>query len=190
LVFQDRVSLYSPGCPGTHFVDQAGPKLRNLPASASQVLGLKARTATPGHLSHVSVCMSAYLETRGSDPLELKYSFVFLRCVLCVPWLHGSPRRPVSTLNHWVRSPGTRIQLSLTDVASGRSTKLQQMARQSWAYWQHILDKIDYFKNHQLKPKDRKLKGGQAVGSGSGGVGQCFTAFLILRPSCCCVYQP
>jgi hypothetical protein len=26
--FQDRVSLYSPGCPGTHFVDQAGLKLR------------------------------------------------------------------------------------------------------------------------------------------------------------------
>jgi hypothetical protein len=23
LVFRDRVSLYSPGCPGTHFVDQA-----------------------------------------------------------------------------------------------------------------------------------------------------------------------
>jgi hypothetical protein len=22
LVFQDKVSLYSPGCPGTHFVDQ------------------------------------------------------------------------------------------------------------------------------------------------------------------------
>jgi hypothetical protein len=37
--FQDRVSLYSPG---THFVDQAGLELRNLPASASQVLGLKA----------------------------------------------------------------------------------------------------------------------------------------------------
>jgi hypothetical protein len=35
LVFRDRVSLYSPGCPGTHFVDQAGLKLRNLPASAS-----------------------------------------------------------------------------------------------------------------------------------------------------------
>jgi hypothetical protein len=41
LVFQDRVSLYSPGCPGTHFVDQAGLKLRDPPASASQVLGLK-----------------------------------------------------------------------------------------------------------------------------------------------------
>jgi hypothetical protein len=28
-------SLCSPGCPGTHFVDQAGLKLRNPPASAS-----------------------------------------------------------------------------------------------------------------------------------------------------------
>ena len=25
--------LYSPGCPGTHFVDQAGIELRNPPAS-------------------------------------------------------------------------------------------------------------------------------------------------------------
>jgi hypothetical protein len=40
-VFQDRVSLYSPGCPGTHSVDQADLELRNLPASASHVLGLK-----------------------------------------------------------------------------------------------------------------------------------------------------
>jgi hypothetical protein len=39
--FGDRVSLCSSGCPGTHSVDQAGLKLRNLPASASQVLGLK-----------------------------------------------------------------------------------------------------------------------------------------------------
>jgi hypothetical protein len=42
LVFQDRVSLCSPGCPGTHSVNQAGLELRNPPASASQVLGLKA----------------------------------------------------------------------------------------------------------------------------------------------------
>ncbi|GAB1287511.1 N-alpha-acetyltransferase 15, NatA auxiliary subunit [Apodemus speciosus] len=35
------VSLYSPGCSGTHSVDQAGLELRNPPASASQVLGLK-----------------------------------------------------------------------------------------------------------------------------------------------------
>jgi hypothetical protein len=43
---RDMVSLYSPGCPGTHFVDQAGLKLRNLPAFASQVLGLKVCTTT------------------------------------------------------------------------------------------------------------------------------------------------
>jgi hypothetical protein len=42
-----RVSLYSPGCPGTHFVDQAGLKLRNPPASASRVMGLKACATTP-----------------------------------------------------------------------------------------------------------------------------------------------
>ena len=48
--FWDRVSLYSPGCPGTHFVDQAGLKLRNPLASASRVLGLKACVTTPGWL--------------------------------------------------------------------------------------------------------------------------------------------
>jgi hypothetical protein len=46
LVFRDRVSLCSPGCPGTHSIDQAGLELRNLSASASQVLGLKASTTT------------------------------------------------------------------------------------------------------------------------------------------------
>jgi hypothetical protein len=39
LLFRDRVSLCSPDCPGTHSVDQAGLELRNLPASASQMLG-------------------------------------------------------------------------------------------------------------------------------------------------------
>jgi hypothetical protein len=34
-VFRDRVSLYSPGCPRIHFVDQAGLELRNPPASAA-----------------------------------------------------------------------------------------------------------------------------------------------------------
>jgi hypothetical protein len=38
--------MYSPGYPGTHSVDQAGLELRNPPASASQVLGLKACATT------------------------------------------------------------------------------------------------------------------------------------------------
>ncbi|GAB1297317.1 Transcription factor E2F6 [Apodemus speciosus] len=41
---ESEVSLCSPGCPGTHSVDQAGLELRNPPASASQVLGLKGFT--------------------------------------------------------------------------------------------------------------------------------------------------
>ena len=49
--FRDRVSLCSPGCPETHFVDQAVLEiLRNPPASASQVLGLKACATMPGLL--------------------------------------------------------------------------------------------------------------------------------------------
>jgi hypothetical protein len=45
--FRDRVSLYSPGCLETHSVDQASLELRNPPASASQVLGLKACATMP-----------------------------------------------------------------------------------------------------------------------------------------------
>jgi hypothetical protein len=56
-VFRDRVSLRIPGCPGTHFVDQAGLELRDLPASASQVLGLKACTTTA---PLEKLCISAF----------------------------------------------------------------------------------------------------------------------------------
>jgi hypothetical protein len=48
--FSRQVFLYYPGCPGTHSVDQAGLELRNLPASASKVLGLKACATTPGYM--------------------------------------------------------------------------------------------------------------------------------------------
>ena len=44
-VFRDRVSLCNSGCPGTHFVDQAGLELRDPPISASQA-GLKVCTTT------------------------------------------------------------------------------------------------------------------------------------------------
>jgi hypothetical protein len=57
LVFRDRVSLCSPGCPGTHSVDQAGLELRNPPASASQVLGLKACATTPGNFFLISLLL-------------------------------------------------------------------------------------------------------------------------------------
>jgi hypothetical protein len=66
LVFRDRVSLCSPGCPGTHSVDQAGLKLRNPPASAPQMLGLKMCATTPGSnflfLKHPSLLVFAELD--------------------------------------------------------------------------------------------------------------------------------
>jgi hypothetical protein len=46
VLFRNRVFLCISGCPGTHSVDQAVLELRNLPASTSQMLGLKAYTTT------------------------------------------------------------------------------------------------------------------------------------------------
>lgn len=46
LVFQDKASLYSSGCPAAHFVDQGGLELRDPPVSAFQVLGLKTWATT------------------------------------------------------------------------------------------------------------------------------------------------
>jgi hypothetical protein len=65
--FRDRVSLYSPGCPGTHFVDQAGLELRNPPASASRVLGLKACATTPG-FSVWFYCIVLHMPCSVDDP--------------------------------------------------------------------------------------------------------------------------
>ena len=63
LFFRDRVSLYSPGCPGTHFVDQADLELRNPPASASWVLGLKACATTAQLCSTLLVIREMQIKT-------------------------------------------------------------------------------------------------------------------------------
>jgi hypothetical protein len=54
-------------CPGTHFVDQAGLELRNPPASASGVLGLKACATTPSKdlLDRDSALKSISCSSRG-----------------------------------------------------------------------------------------------------------------------------
>jgi len=84
LFFQDRVSLYSLGCPGTHSVDQAGLELRNPPASASRVLGLKVCATTPGWQSvflfgwffwdRVSLCSPGCPGTHSADQAGLELS--------------------------------------------------------------------------------------------------------------------
>jgi len=43
----ETISLCGPGCSGTHFVDQASLKLRGLPTSSSQMLGLKVCATRP-----------------------------------------------------------------------------------------------------------------------------------------------
>jgi hypothetical protein len=52
--------LCLPCCPGTHSIDQAGLELRNLPASASLVLGLKvcATTAWQYLFLNQSICQT------------------------------------------------------------------------------------------------------------------------------------
>jgi hypothetical protein len=65
VLFQDRVSLYIPGCPATHSVNQAGPKLRNPPASASQVLGFKGvhhHLTTPYFLKMLTTVLPYFFE--------------------------------------------------------------------------------------------------------------------------------
>ena len=89
LLFWDRVSLYSPGCPGTHFVDQAGLELRNPPAaSASRVLGLKACATMPG--------------------LNLYFNFMFIVFCLHVR-LYTTCMQCSNSPEQGVRSPGTGV---------------------------------------------------------------------------------
>jgi hypothetical protein len=85
-VLQDRVSLCSPGCPGTHFVDQAGLELRDPPASASQVLGLKVCTTTTR--LKLWFLTTTYFEQRTSaHGLNKSIPFYcFYRCCCCC-WL-------------------------------------------------------------------------------------------------------
>ena len=70
-VFWDRVSLYSPGCPGTLSVDQAGLELRYTLASASWVLGLKVWVTIPQSfllLSYIIHLFDCLLEVPRQSP--------------------------------------------------------------------------------------------------------------------------
>jgi hypothetical protein len=87
-VFRDKASLYSPGCPGTHSVDQADLELRNLPASASQVLGLKACPTTARllfNLKHgrIRVPDENPGEAPGDAAAQLQQRLTFWRCQHC-----------------------------------------------------------------------------------------------------------
>ena len=63
--FSSRVSLYSPDCPRTHFVDQASLELRNLVASAFRVLGLKVCATTSTTLIKENIELGLTYSFRG-----------------------------------------------------------------------------------------------------------------------------
>jgi hypothetical protein len=71
LFFRDRISLCSSGCPRTHSVDQAGLELRNSPASASQVLELKAFATTPGLECAFCLFVFCLVRLEASKPQQL-----------------------------------------------------------------------------------------------------------------------
>jgi hypothetical protein len=83
--FRDRVSLYSPRCPGTHSVDQAGLELRNPPASASRVLGLKACTTTPGCTIVFYVLLVCHIDLGQKNKDIRTHELLYFQ----VTWLHA-----------------------------------------------------------------------------------------------------
>jgi hypothetical protein len=81
LLFRDGVSRYSPGCPGTQFVDQAGLDLSNSPASASQVLSLKvcATTAWPLSLCYLYILSYSFSGTTAIKVICLMMQLICSR---------------------------------------------------------------------------------------------------------------
>jgi hypothetical protein len=110
--FRDRVSLCSPGCPGTHFVDQAGLELRNPPASASQVLGLKACTTTAQLLlpfNYVCLCLCVWIGSVGPEEgvRSLELELQVMSCLTQVLGIKfGFSGRTIHAFNQRAISPG------------------------------------------------------------------------------------
>jgi hypothetical protein len=75
-------AFFSSGCPGTHFVDQAGLELRNPPASDSRVLRLKACATTPGPPSAFEVEAGGSPSVHSSFEVSLSYPRLCLKICL------------------------------------------------------------------------------------------------------------
>jgi hypothetical protein len=69
VVFWARISLCSPDCPRTHSVNQAGLEIRDLPTSASWLLGLRACIRFYNYpkddLTHTEIIWKYFFYIRG-----------------------------------------------------------------------------------------------------------------------------
>ena len=106
LFFRDRISLCSPGCPGTHSVDQVDFELRNPPASASRVLGLKpcattARLLPCGFRNNFLSSLSSPAQLSSSSGallnsiMYLQITFYNFSLILCILVTYSSPFPPI-----------------------------------------------------------------------------------------------
>jgi hypothetical protein len=129
--FETGFFLCSPGCPGTHSVDQAGLELRDLPASASRALGSKACTTTAWHsfkdyYFFYCVRVWGYVHVWGMCTWNAHWDH---RCQIPpragashLIWVLGfelrSSGRVICALNHWATSPGWSTLLKKLPILS------------------------------------------------------------------------
>ncbi|GAB1285206.1 S-arrestin [Apodemus speciosus] len=105
-----EVSLCSPGRPGTHSVDQAGLKLRNLPASVSQVLGSKLE-----QIANVVLYSSDYyVKPVASEETQEKVqpNSTLTKTLVLVPLLANNKERRGIALDGKIRHEDTNLASS------------------------------------------------------------------------------
>jgi hypothetical protein len=126
--FRNRVSLYSPGCSGTHFVDQAGLELRNSPASASWVLGLKVCATTPANLRFLKT------DTSSSKNYFLKLILLFKLWSMANIWQWLSLKADIDEMINfievlicWNNSQTCVLQLSSIEIVSNSYSSISLM---------------------------------------------------------------
>jgi hypothetical protein len=135
LVFRDRVSLCSPGCPGTHSVDQAGLELRNPPTKcylAFQVLGLKVCATTAWLKIELFIYLMYVSTLQLSSHTPEKGIGSHYRWLGTTMWLLGielrSSGRAGSALNH-LSSPTCRLPTEDVAQVKGVSSCLKIQIR-------------------------------------------------------------
>ena len=110
LVAQDRVFLCSPGCPGTHLVDQAGLELTEICLSLLLIFSFMAMSVS---FSPASVDMFLWGRESlvSSEAWQNWISWNRSNRLLwtAAVWVLGidprSPARAAAPLNHWVTDP-------------------------------------------------------------------------------------